>query len=88
MVAALLYERPLHQAALSSDVFDQPIHLGSAGTAQQKPGQRLSAARAELAQPADRGSAQARGLAEQLAAFAPAELGRLPGQDGVGQGHA
>ena len=51
-------------------------------------GQRLSAARAELAQPAYRGSAQARGLAEQLAAFAPAELGRLPGQDGVGQGHA
>jgi transcriptional regulator with XRE-family HTH domain len=51
-------------------------------------GQRLSAARAELAQPAYRGSAQARGLAEQLAAFAPAELGRLPDQDGVGQGHA
>jgi hypothetical protein len=49
-------------------------------------GRRLSAARAELAQPAYRGSAQARGLAEQLAAFAPAELGRLPGQDGVGQG--
>jgi transcriptional regulator with XRE-family HTH domain len=49
-------------------------------------GQRLSAARAELAQPAYRGSAQARGLAEQLAEFAPAELGRLPGQDGVGQG--
>jgi transcriptional regulator with XRE-family HTH domain len=44
-------------------------------------GQRLSAARAELAQPAYRGSAQARGLAEQLAAFAPAELGRLPGQE-------
>jgi len=51
-------------------------------------GQRLSAARAELAQPAYRGSAQARGLAEQLAAFGPAELGRLPAQDGVGQGHA
>jgi hypothetical protein len=51
-------------------------------------GQRLSAARAQLAQPAYRGSAQARGLAEQLAAFAPAELGRLPDQDGVGQGHA
>jgi hypothetical protein len=44
-------------------------------------GQRLSAARAQLAQPAYRGSPQARGLAEQLAAFAPAELGRLPGQD-------
>src|SRR5580693_2005681 len=44
-------------------------------------GQRLSAARAELAQPAYRGSAQARGLAEQLAAFAPAELGRLPAQE-------
>ena len=44
-------------------------------------GQRLSAARAELAQPAYCGSAQARGLAEQLAAFAPAELGRLPAQE-------
>jgi len=43
--------------------------------------QRLSAARAELAQPAYRGSAQARGLAEHLAAFAPAELGRLPAQE-------
>jgi hypothetical protein len=48
-------------------------------------GQRLSAARAELAQPAYRGSAQARGLAEQLAAFAPAELGRLPAQELPGQ---
>ena len=49
-------------------------------------GRRLSAARAELVRPAYRGSAQARGLDEQLAAFAPAELGRLPGQDGVEQG--
>jgi hypothetical protein len=48
-------------------------------------GQRLSAARAELAQPAYRGSPQARGLAEQLAAFAPAELGRLPAQEGPAQ---
>ena len=29
------------------------------------------------------GSARARGLDEQLAAFGPAELGRLPAQDGV-----
>ena len=48
-------------------------------------GQRLSAARAELAQPAYRGSAQARALAEQLAAFAPAELGRLRDQELPGQ---
>src|SRR5436305_4692640 len=38
-------------------------------------GRRLSVTRAELAQPAYRGSAQARALGEQLAAFAPAELG-------------
>jgi hypothetical protein len=44
-------------------------------------GRRLSAARAELAQPAYRGSVQARGLDEQLAAFAPAGLGRLPAQE-------
>ncbi len=37
--------------------------------------------RAELAQPVYPGSAQALGLDEQLAGFAPAELGRLPGQD-------
>src|SRR6266487_1211217 len=49
-------------------------------------GQRLSAARAGLSQPAYLGSARARGLDEQLAAFGPAELGRLPAQDGVGQG--
>ena len=48
-------------------------------------GQRLSAARAELAQPAYRGSAQARALDEQLAAFAPAELGRLRDQELPGQ---
>jgi hypothetical protein len=44
-------------------------------------GQRLSVLRAVLAQPPYRGSARARGLDEQLAAFGPAELGRLPGQD-------
>jgi len=49
-------------------------------------GRRLAVARTELAQPVYRGSAQARGLNEQLAAFAPAGLGRLPDQDGVGQG--
>jgi hypothetical protein len=48
-------------------------------------GQRLSAARAELAQPAYRGSGQARDLDEQLATFAPAELGRLPDQELPGQ---
>ena len=45
-------------------------------------GQRLSVLRAVLAQPPYRGSVGARGLDEQLAAFGPAELGRLPGQDG------
>ncbi len=48
-------------------------------------GRRLSVARTELAQPAYRGSARARGLDEQLAAFAPAGLGRLPGQERPGQ---
>jgi transcriptional regulator with XRE-family HTH domain len=46
---------------------------------------RLSVTRAELAQPVYRGSARARALGEQLAAFAPAELGRLPGQERPGQ---
>ena len=45
-------------------------------------GQRLSVLRAGLSQPAYLGSARARDLDEQLAAFGPAELGRLPGQDG------
>ncbi len=45
-------------------------------------GQRLSVLRAGLSQPAYLGSARARGLDEQLAAFGPAELGRLPAQDG------
>ena len=44
-------------------------------------GQRLSVARAELARPVYRGSGQARGLDEQLAAFVPAGLGRLPAQE-------
>lgn len=48
-------------------------------------GQRLAVVRAELARPAYRGSAQARGLDEQVAGFGPAELGCLPGQPGVGQ---
>jgi transcriptional regulator with XRE-family HTH domain len=51
-------------------------------------GQRLAVLRAGLSQPAYIGSAQARDLDEQLAAFGPAELGRLPAQDGVGLGHA
>ena len=51
-------------------------------------GQRLAVLRAGLSQPAYLGSARARDLDEQLAAFGPAELGRLPGQDGVGLGHA
>jgi hypothetical protein len=49
-------------------------------------GERMSVLRAGLAQPAYRGSAQARALDEQLAGFAPADLGRLPGQEGVEQG--
>jgi transcriptional regulator with XRE-family HTH domain len=48
-------------------------------------GRRLSVTRAELAQPVYRGSARARALDEQLAAFAPAELGRLPAQERPGQ---
>ena len=48
-------------------------------------GQRLSVIGAELGQPVYRGSAQARGLGEQLAAFVPADLGRLPGEEGVGR---
>jgi hypothetical protein len=48
-------------------------------------GQRLSVARAELARPVYHGSAQARALDEQLATFAPAELGRLPDQELPGQ---
>ena len=51
-------------------------------------GQRLAVLRAGLSQPAYLGSVLARDLDEQLAAFGPAELGRLPGQDGVGQIHA
>ena len=43
-------------------------------------GQRLSVVRAELAHPVYRGSPAARGLDEQLAGFAPGELGSLPGQ--------
>jgi transcriptional regulator with XRE-family HTH domain len=45
-------------------------------------GERISVVRAELARPAYRGSPQARALAEQLAGYAPAELGRLPGTPG------
>jgi transcriptional regulator with XRE-family HTH domain len=44
--------------------------------------QRLSVIRAELDHPVYRGSAQARGLDEQVAAFAPADLGHLPGEEG------
>jgi hypothetical protein len=43
-------------------------------------GQRLAVVRAELAAPLYRGSAAARGLDEQVAGFAPGELGSLPGQ--------
>lgn len=48
-------------------------------------GQRLAVVRAELARPAYRGSALARGLDERVAGFGPAELGRLPGQQEAGQ---
>ena len=47
-------------------------------------GQRLAVVRAELAAPLYRGSAAARGLDEQVAGFAPGELGSLPGQQRVG----
>jgi transcriptional regulator with XRE-family HTH domain len=46
--------------------------------------QRLSALRAELAQPVFRGSAAARELDEQVAGFGRVVLGILPGQGGVG----
>jgi hypothetical protein len=45
-------------------------------------GQRLSVVLAELARPVYHGSAQARGLAEQVAGFAPDDLGSLPDQPG------
>ena len=48
-------------------------------------GQRLSVIRAELDHAVYRGSPQARRLDEQVAAFVPADLGRLPGAEGVGQ---
>jgi transcriptional regulator with XRE-family HTH domain len=44
-------------------------------------GQRLSVIRAELDHPVYRGSALARRLDEQIAAFVPADLGRLPGEE-------
>jgi transcriptional regulator with XRE-family HTH domain len=47
--------------------------------------QRLSVIRAELGHTVYRNSPQARRLDEQLAAFVPADLGRLPGEEGVGQ---
>jgi hypothetical protein len=47
--------------------------------------QRLSVIRAELGDTVYRGSPQARRLTEQIAAFVPADLGRLPGEEGVGQ---
>ena len=43
-------------------------------------GQRLSVVRAELARPLYRGSAPARGLAEQVAGFDPVSRERLPGR--------
>jgi transcriptional regulator with XRE-family HTH domain len=49
-------------------------------------GQRLSVIRAELDHTVYRGSPGARRLDEQVAAFGPADLGRLPGEEGVGQG--
>jgi len=45
--------------------------------------QRLSALRAELAQPVFRGSAAARELDEQVAGFGRVVPGSLPGQGGV-----
>jgi hypothetical protein len=48
-------------------------------------GQRVAVLRAGLSRPAYLGSARASGLDEQLAAFGPADLGRLPAQHGVGQ---
>ena len=48
-------------------------------------GKRLSVVRAELAHPVYRGSPAARGLDEQLAGFAPGELGSLPDQLRVGR---
>ena len=48
--------------------------------------QRLSVIRAELDHPVYRGSAQGRRLDEQVAAFVPADLGRLPGEEGAEPG--
>jgi transcriptional regulator with XRE-family HTH domain len=49
-------------------------------------GQRLSVIRAELGHTVYRNSPQARRLDEQIAASLPADLGRLPGDEGVEQG--
>jgi hypothetical protein len=47
--------------------------------------QRLSVIRAELGHTVYRHSPQARRLDEQITAFVPADLGRLPGEEGVEQ---
>src|SRR5690349_13301671 len=63
----------------------EPVLMLPPGERTAVQAQRLSVIGAELGQPVYRGSAQARGLGEQLAAFVPADLGRLPGEEGVGQ---
>jgi transcriptional regulator with XRE-family HTH domain len=63
----------------------EPVLMLPPGERTAVQAQRLSVIGAELDQPVYRGSAQARGLGARVAAFVPADLGRLPGEEGVGQ---
>jgi len=64
----------------------EPVLMLPPGERTAVQAQRLSVIGAELDHPVYRGSAQARRLGEQVAGFVPADLGRLPGEEGVGQG--
>jgi transcriptional regulator with XRE-family HTH domain len=60
----------------------EPVLALPAGERTAVQGQRLSVIRAELGHPVYHGSPEARRLDERVAAFVPADLGRLPGEDG------
>lgn len=63
----------------------EPVLMLPPGERTAVQAQRLSVIGRELDHPVYRGSAQARGLGEQVAAFVPVDLGRLPDEEGVGQ---
>jgi len=75
LAVARLAAGALHGAAAALE----PVLALPPGERTAVQGERISVVRAELARPAYRGSPQARALAEQLAGYVPAELGRLPG---------